>query len=163
MIQRQPVLIGFGGGYLLGQMSLIVDQGLVAGVDSSPEMVAFCSRRYQKRIKAHTMELKNGSAGDLPFETGSFNKACTVNAIFYFLDLSQAFAELHRVLEKRGRIVVCFTKKECLQDRGFSQQGLKLYESSEVSKLMKAVGFQEPSIISDKDRHREFECIVSIK
>jgi hypothetical protein len=54
--------------------------------------------------------------------------AATVNSIFYWKNAPQALAELWRVLEESDRLVICFTRKRCLEDREFTRHRVTLYE-----------------------------------
>ncbi len=155
--------LGFGGGYLLGRMSAVVTLGLIAGVDSSPLMAAFCARQYRSLVRAGRLEIGCASAGALPYPSGFFSKACSVNTIFYFPDAPRAISELGRVLEEDGRLAICFTAKKYLENRKFARNGLTLYEAEEVQGLMELAGFSEIRMIPGSDRWREFLCAVGKK
>jgi ubiquinone/menaquinone biosynthesis C-methylase UbiE len=161
--QDRALDVGCGGGYLLRRMSDIITDGLVAGVDWSPQMVAFCERRYRSLIEDAQLEVRCASAEALPYPPGFFTKACTVNTIFYLPDASLAVSELRRVLADGGTLVICFTAKESLKNRGFVRHGLSLFETGEVRQLMESSGFQEIRMIRGSDRHREFTCAVGRK
>lgn len=155
--------VGFGGGYLLGHLADVITQGFIAGADPSAELVAFCRVRYRSLIEAGRMELRQAGVQGLPFKEKSFTKVCTVNTIFYFPDLAQALGEMRRVLVEGGSLAICFTRKEYLQDREFSQHGLNLYEAEEVESLMAGAGFRHLHMVPGEDRWREFVCTVGVK
>jgi len=155
--------VGFGGGYLLGRMSHIVTDGLVAGVDRSEGMVAFCQKRFQSLLREGKLEIRCASAEALPYPTGFFTKACTVNTIFYLPDAARAVSELYRVLADDAGVVICFTCKESLKDRGFARHGLVLYEAEDVRALMSSAGFREISMTQSADRWRKFICAAGRK
>jgi SAM-dependent methyltransferase len=161
---RDRVLeIGFGGGYLLGRMSAIVTDGLLAGVDRSPEMVAFCRKRFRTLAKDGRPEIKCASAEALPYPPAHFTKACTVNTLFYWQDVTKAFSELWRVLADEGVLALCFTCKESLENRSFARFGFALYEVDDVQRLMISTGFREIRIVRGADKHRNFACAVGRK
>ena len=155
--------VGFGGGYLLGRMAGIIRHGLLAGVDASPAMVGFCERRYQPLVRQGKLELRCAYAEALPYSSGYFTKACSVNSIFYWQDAPQAISELWRVLAEGGVLVLCFTCKQALEDKAFTRHGLALYEADEVQWMMEAAGFQQMHLLWAADRHREFMCAVGRK
>ncbi|NLO28844.1 MAG: class I SAM-dependent methyltransferase [Actinobacteria bacterium] len=62
---------------------LVVD-GLIAGVDYSPDMVTLCSRRFAGPISAGRVQLHCSTAESLPFGDACFNKASTVNTIYFW-------------------------------------------------------------------------------
>jgi len=161
--QDRVLEVGFGGGYLLGKMSNVVTRGLLAGVDASPAMVAFCEKRYRSLVRDGKLEIKCARAECLPYPPGHFTKACTVNSIFYWQDVSQALGEFGRVLADGGKLVMCFTCKESLENRGFTKYGLAPYEPDQVQQIMQSVGFHEIRVTRYSDRHRNFLCITGIK
>ncbi len=155
--------VGCGGGYLLRRIADVVTDGLVAGVDPSPQMVAFCERRYSPLIRAGRLEVRCASAEELPYPAAFFTKVCSVNTIFYLSDPSLAVSELWRVLTDGGTSVICFTSKKSLQNRRFARHGLTLFEDYEVRRLMESAGFREVRMISGSDKHRQFTCAVGRK
>jgi SAM-dependent methyltransferase len=155
--------IGFGGGYLLRRMTGVVTQGFVAGVDVSEAMVAVCERRYRTLVRAGGLELRSAPAESLPYRSGCFSKACTVNSLFYWSDALQALREMHRVLEESGRLVVCATRKRSIENKRFAAHGIGLYEDEEVREMMERVGFEKVEMGQASDRHREFVCLVGEK
>lgn len=155
--------VGFGGGYLLGRMLKVAADGFFAGVDISPEMVAFCERRYRPLVAAGRLELKCAKAEALPYEAAYFNKACTVNSIFYWEDAQRAISEMWRVLEEDGRLVICFTCKECLEDKSFARHGVATYEAEEVRQMLQSAGFREIGTARLSDRHRKFWRVTGRK
>jgi SAM-dependent methyltransferase len=158
---RERVLeVGFGGGYLLGRMADVLTEGFLAGVDSSPAMVAFCEKRQRSRIEAGKLELRCARAEALPYPAAYFTKACTVNSIFYWQDASRAISELGRVLDEGGQLVICFTCKGSIEGRAFARQGLALYEAEDVQSMAKTAGFDIIDVTRASDRHREFVCLT---
>ena len=124
--QDRVLEVGFGGGYLLGRMSSVVTDGLLAGVDVSPAMVAFCEKRFGSLVSGGKLEVKCARAESIPYSSGRFTKVCSVNSIFYWQDIPRAFGEFWRVLAEGGAAVMCFTWKEALGKRRFAQHGLSL-------------------------------------
>ena len=155
--------IGFGGGYLLGKMSKIVTDGLLAGVDGSQAMVDYCEKRFRALIRDGWLDLKCATAESLPYPDAYFTKVCSVNSIFYWHDVPAAFSQVWRVLADGGALVLCFTCKESLEDKSFARQGLVLYDADEVQQMMESAGFHETRTISSADRHRKFLCVVGRK
>ena len=160
--QDRVLEIGFGGGYLLERMVQITTEGLVAGVDVSRTMVDVCREKFKPLIGTNKLELKTTVAESLPFPDQHFNKVCSVNSIFYWQNPAQAFAEIRRVLTDEGLVVLCFTCKSSLQDKGFVQEnGVKLYEVDEVKQMLDAAGFADIFAKKATDKHREFVCVIA--
>jgi ubiquinone/menaquinone biosynthesis C-methylase UbiE len=88
--------IGCGTGRFLAQLSEIAKAW---GVDRSPEMLDVA------RTRAGGAGLKLGSAEELPFKDGWFERA-TMWLVAHLVDRPRAFAEARRVLEPGGRFAV---------------------------------------------------------
>jgi SAM-dependent methyltransferase len=99
--------VGFGPGVdvrrLLGSVG---SEGRVAGVDVSAEMVRQARARSRAAVRAGRADLRQGSAGVLPFADGSFDGAYSVNSAFFWLDLEAGMREIRRVLRDGGRALV---------------------------------------------------------
>jgi ubiquinone/menaquinone biosynthesis C-methylase UbiE len=154
--------IGFGGGYLLGRMSMIVTDGLLAGVDVSPAMVALCENRFRSRIREGKLELKRAAAEALPYPPKSFSKVCSTNSIFYWQDVGGAIREIERVLRPGGDLVLCFTSKDSLAKRNFARN-IRLVEADEIQALLAAEGFQDIRTLRSTDQYRRFMCVTGKK
>jgi len=155
--------VGFGGGYLMSRALEVVTEGSVTGIDVSPAMVAYCTKRLRRYVASGRLVLRQGQAESLPFPDKHFSKVCTVNSIFYWTDAGKAFAEQRRVLEDGGHLVLCMTCKEHLENKGFSKHGLHLYQAPEVEILLKDVGFRDIRISQLKDPMREYLCVTAVK
>ncbi len=118
--------VGFGGGYLLGRIADVVTRGSVVGIDASPSMIAYARRRLGPHARSGRLELACASAESIPFCEGSFDKACSVNSIFYWQDPLRVCRELARILAPGGRLVLVFTEKASLESKGFARAGLRL-------------------------------------
>jgi len=161
--QDRVLEVGFGGGYLLGRMSKVVTDGLLAGVDASTAMVGACQRRYRSLIQKGALEIGCARAESLPYPVGHFTRVCSVNSIFYWQNATQAIAEFGRVLADGGLLVLCFTCKESLATRGFSQHGLILYSGGQVQSMLELAGFRNIQTVLSSDQHREFLCMSGRK
>jgi ubiquinone/menaquinone biosynthesis C-methylase UbiE len=155
--------IGFGGGYLLGRMSALVIDGFIGGVDVSTTMVEHCRAHYRKLIETGKMDLKVGTADRLPYPDRNFTKAVSVNSIFYWPDIPHALAEVARVLNEPGRLVLCFTSKDSLQQKSFARHGLTLCDGDEVQRWLKEINFHDITVTRHADRHRSFWCVTAIR
>jgi ubiquinone/menaquinone biosynthesis C-methylase UbiE len=88
--------IGCGTGRFLAQLTEVAKAW---GVDASPEMLEVA------RSRVGSAGLKLGSAEELPFKDGWFERA-TMWLVAHLVDRKRAFAEAARVLEPGGRFGV---------------------------------------------------------
>jgi ubiquinone/menaquinone biosynthesis C-methylase UbiE len=154
--------VGFGGGYLLQRMTSTVTNSFLAGVDISQAMVTNAQKRLQRLITQGKLELHCCPVEVLPFPPNYFTKACSVNSIFYWENATQALAEIRRVLDQDGLIVLCQTCPKSLEDRGFASH-MARYEASDIFRMLEAGGFHDIHITNASDKHREYMCLSGRK
>jgi SAM-dependent methyltransferase len=88
--------VGFGGGALLANIAQQASAGFVAGLELSEEMVANASARMEALVTTGRVEIRQGSVESLPYPEAHFNKACSVNTVYFWPDLARCFAEFSR-------------------------------------------------------------------
>lgn len=99
--------IGSGPGLLAYDMAASVGpEGRVCGVDISEDMLAMSRRRCTGQSWA---EFRNADATKLPYPDQSFDAAVSTQVYEYVADISAALAELYRVMQPGGRVVVVDT------------------------------------------------------
>lgn len=74
--------------------------GMVAGLDLNPEMLAVARR------KLPDLDWREGRAEALPFQDDTFDAVLCQFGLMFFSDRDQAMREMRRVLRPGGRIVV---------------------------------------------------------
>lgn len=150
--------IGFGGGYLLSRMSAVVTGGLLAGIDASPAMAAQAKKRYQKAVSAGKLDLRCAAAESLPYPDRHFSKVCSVNSIFYWQGIEQGMGEIKRVLLPEGKVVLCLTSKESMEQKRFAKN-LHLFETGEIEQILSSQGFREIKTEFFSDKYRQYTCV----
>jgi SAM-dependent methyltransferase len=93
---RRVLEVGSGTGRFLAALG---GRARAWGVDPAPEMLEVA------RGRAHAAGLKLGTAEELPFKDGWFERA-VMWLVVHLLDRPRAFAELHRVLAPDGRLAI---------------------------------------------------------
>jgi SAM-dependent methyltransferase len=149
--------VGFGGGGLLAMLSRATT-GDVVGVDLSEAMVKRARRRFRRepRLRLHV-----GSVDALPFGDGRFDRACSVNNIYFWPDPPAAMRELARVLRPGGRLAVCFEPPEELRKWPGHRFGFRLVDEGEVRRLMEEAGFARISCAEGRGRMPDrFLCLT---
>ena len=71
--------IGFGPGVAIEALSRSATVGLVAGIDPSAVMLRQATKRNRQAIEAGRVVLKSGTASELPFDDGAFDKVLAVS------------------------------------------------------------------------------------
>ena len=74
-------------------MAAAACQGLVLGIDSSPEMLAQASRRNRRAIEEKRVQLRLGRFDALPWPSESADKILAVNVVYFFSESGDEIRE----------------------------------------------------------------------
>ena len=80
------------------------DVGHITGVNITPMQVERSRQRVEERKLSDRIDLRVGSATELPFPPGSFTKVTALECAHHFLTREQFFREAFRVLAPGGRL-----------------------------------------------------------
>jgi ubiquinone/menaquinone biosynthesis C-methylase UbiE len=153
--------VGFGGGDLLRAL-LDAEPAQLIGVDVSEPMRLRGRRRLAKEIASGRLHLLVGSAERLPLGDASFEKACSVNSLYFWPDLPAAMREFARVVKPGGRLALCFQTPEAVRNWPGHEHGFAAYDVEEVARAMECAAFGQPRAVYGSDRRvGEFVCLVS--
>jgi SAM-dependent methyltransferase len=94
--ERQILDVGCGTGY---NLSLLRKYGKVQGVDMSPEALKFCRERGETDVTLH-------SAGELPFESASFDLVTAFDVLEHIEDDRGTLEEFGRLLTQGGWLLI---------------------------------------------------------
>ena len=136
--------IGFGGGAALP--ALIDGARFVCGVDRSHEMVDWARSTFAVAVKAGRADFREGVVESMPLQDGSFEKALTVNTVYFWRSLEAGFAEIYRVLAPGGRIVVGFLPKEWMDRLGHPPDIFSSRTSDQIATALAHCGFRDVRI-----------------
>jgi ubiquinone/menaquinone biosynthesis C-methylase UbiE len=86
--------LGPGPGVALAAASSIVVDGEIVGVDHSTTMIAQATRRNRPAVQAGRVQLREGSAEDLPADLGRFDRVYSMNVWQFWSDQEAVIAGL---------------------------------------------------------------------
>lgn len=98
--------IGFGPGIAIRELSRRATRGLVYGVDHSAVMVRQAARRNAAAISAGRVDLRLGSAEDLPAFAEPFDKVFAVNNLGMWREPEEQLKSIRRLMRSGGRIAI---------------------------------------------------------
>jgi SAM-dependent methyltransferase len=105
----------------------------VAGIDPSREMVGQAARRNAAAIARNVVDLRRGTADDLPFDDDTFDAALANNSMQVWPYPVAGLREIRRVAKAGGRLALVFTPRsgraqagitQLLSDAGFVEEHL---------------------------------------
>jgi len=128
--------IGFGSGTDLSRASQ--HAAFVAGVDHSDVMVKMAASRNAQAIKEGRVEVKLGSAAQLPYPEKHFDRVFAINAAQFWKDAVKTLTEVGRVLKPGGWLVLAVQPRgKNATEETAKQAGIGL------SKSLTAAGFED--------------------
>ena len=98
--------IGFGPGIAIRELSRRATHGLVCGVDHSAVMVRQATRRNAAAVRAGRVDLRLGSAEQLPAFAEPFDKVLAVNNMGMWREPTERLKEIHHLMRPGGRIAI---------------------------------------------------------
>lgn len=104
--QDRVLEVGFGPGEALYDLSRMVTEGRMFGIDASRLMVERARKRNRQSIDSGRMDLQEGSVMALPYAKNSFDKIFAINSLPFWPDPVEALGEIRRVLSPAGIVVL---------------------------------------------------------
>lgn len=144
--------IGFGPGIAVEALARRAANGLVAGVDFSPTMVAAASQRNAAAIRDGRVDLRCGDAAHLPFSDAAFDKAYSIHSIYFWPTPSLALSEIYRVLKSQGTLILTVLPKEKWNPENPDAAGTPEcipYTGGNLKSMLLGVGFHDITIAAD--------------
>ena len=145
--------VGFGGGALISDTLAAHKLARIDGCDISKLAVKTAKRRFRGEP---CVRFEQNSGEALPYRDGEFSHLVSVNVIYFWQNQLKMFAEMHRVLERGGRLVLCYSE--------FGPDEILQFQPSEVEAALRMVGFEsthsKPIATNETDSHF---CTVGFK
>jgi ubiquinone/menaquinone biosynthesis C-methylase UbiE len=136
--------VGFGGGATLSH--LIKNAGFVAGLDRSRDVIRRANSKFSQAVAAGRAAFHESTVEVLPFDASSFEKAITVNTVYFWESLDLGFRELYRVLAPGGAMVVGFLPKDWMDRMGMPTDIFTTRTLEEVVTATEEAGFIDARI-----------------
>ncbi len=150
--------IGFGPGVDIRQVSEMVPQGFVAGVDHSDTMVQQACKRNARAIQAGRVELQLGSAAKIPYPDAAFDLIFAINVAQFWEEPQAVLAELQRVLKPQGRIAIAIQPRGPAITEAVAKETGRLIVSQ-----LESTGFQQVELHFKSLKPVSVACAVGVK
>ncbi len=135
--------IGFGGGGTLEALGELVPTGLVAGIEISDTMVQAARVRFRRQITAGRIEVSSASVARIPVDDSSFDRALSINTVYFWEDPLRGLQEIARVLKPGGMLLLGIGEKRAMERMPWVQHGFRIFEPRELEDLLRSAGFRD--------------------
>ena len=98
--------IGCGGGMTVKRICGMLEGGHVTGIDYSDVSVAASKKLNEAETAAGKADILSASVEALPFAENTFDKAVTVESIYFWPDQAENLKEVLRVLKPGGALLI---------------------------------------------------------
>lgn len=145
--------VGFGGGVAIEMLLERKDAGFVGALDASADAVRGAHRRFATWLELGRVTIKLGVAESIPWAAGEFDRALSVNSLYYWSAPAEGVRELSRVLRPGGMVALGLRAKAAIDKLGvehLARLGYCSPSEREVEELLSAAGFVDISL----DRRR---------
>jgi arsenite methyltransferase len=159
--QHRVLEIGFGGGVALVLLAKLIRSGVVSGVDISADMVRRAERRLRREITEGRVQVQLGDISHLPYEDAVFDRAFTINTIYFWSDALRGLGEMRRVLKDGGLAAVSLRSGEKMQKYAVTKHNFRLFAADEVANLMRQAGFHDVRV-DHRDRDKLYDQVVVV-
>ena len=133
--------IGMGNGFFIH--NILQNHGSIkyTGADFSEAMVAEATRINAQWIKSGQAKFVLADATALPFTDAGFNKIFTINTIYFWENTATILAELKRVLQTKGKLIITLRPRRQMINYPFTKYGFTMYSKEEVEQLLIKNGY----------------------
>jgi SAM-dependent methyltransferase len=150
--------IGFGPGIAIQELARHATSGVVVGVDHSDVMVHQATRRNAAAVRAGRVELRLGTAEDLPEFDAPFDRILAVNSLLFWDDPVARLKELHDRLRPGGQIAIVY------QPRGpGSTNEVAARTGREIAEHFATAGFTDVRIETLALKPTAVVCVLGVR
>jgi len=139
--------VGCGTGSLLKELSQSGKELNLYGIDVSPEMVKAAKMKLkdEKRV-----ELYEGAAADLPFQSNYFDYVVCMNSLHHHPDPKQSLTEMTRVLKPGGVMIIMDGFVDSAVRKVFSRAAniirnegkVQQFKREELQRIFRTLGYE---------------------
>ena len=151
--------IGCGGGANINHFAQIATNGKVFGIDYSPTSVKVSKEVNKKYIKGGTVEIRESSVSNLPFEDNTFDVVSGFEAYYFWPDIVSDLKEIHRVLKINGVLLLVNEGYKCenkeirkIVENWAKLGNFKLHSPEEYREFLTKAGFSEVDVYEQKEK-----------
>lgn len=147
--------VGLGNGFFIKDVLSSAKGIHYTGCDFSSEMIHEARMLNAEYLKNGSVTLSESNVEKMPFSAQSFDKAFTINTLYFWEDSAKVLSEFHRVLKPEGNLLISIRPKHQMETYPFSKHGFNLYTKNEVIVMLESNGFQVQDIIEKEEPNQK--------
>ena len=147
--------IGMGNGKFVKEILDVSASIRYVGCDYSELMVQEASANNSIGIENNQAQFIKTTADKIPFDNAFFNKAFTVNTIYFWENPNLELTEIRRVLKKRALFILTVRSLESMKSIPITQYNFTLYNQEQLTELLSNNGFKLTKFINLPEPSRE--------
>ncbi len=138
--QSKVLEVGCGWGRILVGLRKFCPKARIVGIDITEDFVEKARFVLEQEFGKCDVTVVQGDAMELDFEDESFDTVVTSRVLQYVSDPVASVRNIHRILRKRGRVVVCLPNK--WNPVRMATYRTKLYTPKDTIRWFETVGFK---------------------
>lgn len=146
--------IGHGNGGHIAQLLSKAENLTYYGADISETMIAEAKKINADLLSKGQIHFLLTDGIHLPFADEQFDKAFTVNTIYFWENPVEYLKEIRNILKPDGIFTLCFAEKTFMQNLPFTPYGFTLYEIEKAMQLLEEAGFTIKDTAKNLERVR---------
>lgn len=147
--------IGYGPGNAIQMAHALCPECRIIGIDHSEEMLKAASRVNKDAIAGGSVDLRLGDVGRLDFSDAAFDKAFSINSIYFWPDPIHGLQELHRALKVGGKLAITVRDKK--------RKAYQPYNKDNLNEMLSRAGFSKVEIHSNGLPFHPLLCGIGFK
>lgn len=151
----QILELGMGNGFFVKDVLAFDSSVRYTGCDFSQDMVDESTLRNEQFVQEGRAKFVFGEAENLPFENASFEKAFTINTVYFWENREKVLAEFHRVLKPLGKLLIAIRPKSDMEQMPFTKYGFTMFSKEDLTALLAANRFRVTEIVEKTEPERE--------
>ncbi|WPV67273.1 class I SAM-dependent methyltransferase [Chitinophaga sp. LS1] len=142
----QVLELGMGNGHFIPALFEKENNLQYTGLDLSDVMVQEAIVANADAIRAGRVQILEGTADTIPFDTGVFTKVFAVNVLYFWQPPAVTLQEIYRVLQPEGEVILAFRTRRTMEKLAFVDHGFTLYDTETVQEILQNIGFRVTEI-----------------
>jgi len=132
--------LGCGNGYVLNMIAQ-KHKGYFTGIDVSESIIASAKKRNRDYVESGKMQFDCQNLNKMGFADCTFDKAYTINTVYFWESLEDAMSEIKRVLNSNGVFYNTLFSNNTLDRFSFTKNGYRKFSQEQLTKAGTNAGF----------------------